>query len=401
MKIPAPLQRWIEIDLDILAANCMEVRRQIGNSVKLMAVVKANGYGMGSIESARVFEEYADMLAVTTVEEGVELRNHGIKAPILVLAPAFEAEIPFYKDFDLLPSIDDEGTLRALNEIEGGPFKFHLVIDTGMNRVGISVDEAMRLLKIANEMDNVIVEGVYSHLASAAAKDKSAAHAQLNVFTEFLTYADNLDLKRGMAHIANSAAVLCLPQSRLDMVRVGTLLYGQAPCTLPPGWKIQNPWSVKAKVLAIHDVKAGETVGYGGDFKAKKPVKVGIVAMGYADGFTMEPHARTMTFGNAFKEFTHTVGRIVLNKPRYYALYKGKKLPIVGRVSMQLTIVDLKGTDIICGSVVELPMRRIASNALLCRVYKKNGKIFDIHSIIGFRIDNNLPVTEENEKAEN
>lgn len=390
MKVPAPLQRWVEIDLDMIAANCQEVRRQIGSKVKLMAVVKANGYGMGSIECARIFEQNADMLAVTTVEEGVELRNHGIKAPILVLAPAFEVELPYYREFGLTPSIDDEGTLRVLNAMSGGPFNFHLVIDTGMNRVGVSVDEGLRLLQMADAMDNVRVEGVYSHLASAASKDKSASHAQLNTFSTFLEHARNLGLSYGLAHIANSAAVLCLPHSRFDMVRVGTLLYGQSPCTLPPGWRIGDPWKAKAKVLAIHDVKAGECVGYGGDFKAKKAVRVGIIGMGYADGFTVAPNTRGLSIGSAIRECCQNIGRVVLKKPRYYAVYNGQKLPLIGRVSMQLSIIDIENTDIVCGSEVELPMRRTSANALVSRVYKKNSELFDIHSIIGFHIDDKL-----------
>lgn len=380
MQIPAQIQRWIEIDLDALAANCLEIRRHLAENVRLMAVVKANGYGMGAVACARVFEQYAEMLAVTTIEEGIELRLADIKAPILVLAPAAAGEIASYVQFSLTPSIDDIEALQALNDMQNAAYPIHIELDTGMNRTGVKSDDALALLQAAAEMPHIKVEGVFSHLAAAAAADKTSAKAQQKCFEDFLAAAKAKGIAYGMAHLANSAAVLALPEAQFDMVRVGTLLYGQSPCALPADWKLANPWSVKARVLAIHDVKAGETVGYGNDFKAKKAFCAAVVAIGYVDGLTMEPHARSVNFTSACKEFTNSIARLLLKKPKYYALYQGKKLAIVGRVSMQLTVLDISGTDIEVGSVVELPMRRMSANALLARAYKANGEICELRS---------------------
>jgi len=380
MHIPAQIQRWIEIDLDALAANCLEVRRHLAENVRLMAVVKANGYGMGAVACARVFEQYADMLAVTTVEEGIELRLAGIKAPVLVLAPASAEEIPSYVQFSLIPGIDDAEALQTLNDIQNDIYPIHIEIDTGMNRTGVNSDAALALLQKAAELPHIRTEGVFSHLAAAAAANKVSARAQQKCFEDFLAAARAKGLDYGAAHLANSAATLTMQDARYDMVRVGTLLYGQSPCALPADWKLADPWSVRAKVLAVHDVEAGETVGYGNDFKAKNAMRTAVVGIGYVDGLTMEPHARSVSFSSACREFANSIARLLLKKPKYYALYKGKKLAIIGRVSMQLTVLDISGTDISEGTVIEIPMRRMSANAKLARAYKQNGEICEIHS---------------------
>ncbi|MCL2678519.1 MAG: alanine racemase [Clostridiales bacterium] len=382
MQRPLFLQRWIEVDLDAIEANALEVRRRLPLGCALMAVLKADAYGFGAPETAQALAACADMLAVTTLEEGLELRISGITAPALVLSAAFAEEMPFYARHKLMPSIDNEVALRALNGQPGGPHPFHLALETGMNRLGCLPEEGLALAALARELEGVELSGVYSHLATAAGKNKRAALRQKEIFSQFLRRLKERGIPYGLAHLANSAALLTLPDCSFDMVRVGTLLFGRAPCPLPSGWRLKDPWSCKAKIIKTHMLKKGEAIGYGAEFRAKKDMPTGVVAIGYADGFALEPQTRPQSLAHAFRRFVQETARRLLRRPQHYLVYKNRKLPIIGRISMHLTAVDLRGSGAACGDVVEAALRCASASSRLCRLFLRGGEVTAMRGVI-------------------
>lgn len=379
MIAPGNLERWIEIDLDALEANARQVREHLPDGVRLMAVLKADAYGLGLIPSGRLLATCADMLAVSTLEEGMALRKAGIETPILVFFPVNEQTAPFFRLHNLTATVEDMSSLTALaaSGDEGHPF--HLKINTGMNRLGASPQQGVELAELAAKTASLRLEGVYSHFASAA--KKNVALKQLAVFKGFVDELRSCGINYGLAHMANSSAVLTLPESYLDMVRPGTILYGQSPVSLPKGWQLQDPWACKCRIISTRQLEKGQPIGYGADFVANKMIRVGILPIGYADGFAMEVHARPAGIKSSFYRVSDEWARSLSKKQRHYAIYeKGRLLP-VGRISMQMTAIDISGTALEKGSVVGVFLRRTCASAAITRLYFRQGELTEIRSL--------------------
>ena len=379
-KIPSEIKRWIEIDLDILAANAAEVRRHLPLRCKLMAVIKANAYGVGSLYAARALEAGVDMFGVTTLEEAVELRLNGIDTPVLVLETAAVADLPCYAKYNIMPAVDSLETLEGFKAL-AAPLPFHIIVNTGMNRLGSVPAAALAIAAAAQNTENACLSGIFSHLASAANKNKTAAYAQIALFNKTLKQLEEQGINYGTAHIAGSAAIVGMPDCAFDMVRAGTLLYGQSPVPLPEAWKIENPWQAQAKIISISNVPRGQRIGYKGEYAAKKPLRAAVVAIGYADGFALEPQSRPQSFGYALREFAVAIARIIMKKPRHYMFYKNHKLRLLGRISMQLTSIDVTDCDAKVGDAVSFSLRRTSAAPALCRVYKRGGEIVAVESL--------------------
>ncbi|MGI6361594.1 MAG: alanine racemase [Bacillota bacterium] len=378
---PTP-ERWIEINLDAIVDNARHIRQHLNSETKLLAVVKANAYGMGAVSVAKALAPEVDMLAVSTSEEGIELRNNGIKTPVLVFIPPTAHTIEKLIKHDLTISIDSQETLDLLSTFGANNHPCHLKINSGMNRLGCSLDKAAVLAYSIHNSPAAKLDGVYSHLASAA--DTLAATKQINIFQQALDNITALEVDYGLAHLANSTAILKLG-CQFDMVRAGTILYGQSPIKLPHDWELKNPWKVFCRIVAVRDVKKGEAIGYGGDFLAKKDLRIGIIPLGYADGFALEPHTRNGSIGAVFRKGIRDTARIIAKRPLYYAFYreqqKIKKIPIVGRIGMQLTAVDLSHCSLNKGDILQISLRRTSANSRLCRLFLQDGQIVEQQSI--------------------
>jgi alanine racemase len=230
--------RWVEINLDAVVHNFREVRRLVSPDVKIMAVVKSDAYGHGAVEISHALEEAgADMLAVTTIEEGRELIQNGITLPVLVFAPLLPSQVKTVLDYGLIPTIDSIAALEALARqaaeigIKAG---FHLKVETGMGRSGVLPEEVGHFISRMHSLSSLSLQGIYSHLATAMAGKKHHAQKQFQVFCRVLDQFKKEQYPYGTAHISNSAALLDLREMELDMVRVGTLLYGPISFALCP-----------------------------------------------------------------------------------------------------------------------------------------------------------------------
>lgn len=323
-----------EIDLSAIAHNTREFARIVGPNVKIMPAVKADGYGHGAIDvSKTALENGASALGVARVEEGVALRQAGIDAPILVFGYVSPINTMDLIDYDLTATVSNLDVALAISDqaLEvGKKVKVHLKVDTGMGRIGVltgvghpgchgdyhhSVDDVL----IIAGMKGIELEGIYTHFASADSHDKTYALKQLNMFTDFIDDLGKKGLEIPVKHAANSAAAIELPQSHLDMIRPGISFYGLKPSDdvdmslvdLKPAMQL------KSKIISLKTVPSGFHVSYSSTYATDRETTIAVVPIGYADGFSRH-----------FSSNGHM-------------LVHGIRAPIVGRVCMDLTMLDV------------------------------------------------------------
>ncbi len=311
--------RWAEIDLEAIRHNVRQVARLVSPRTAVMAVVKANGYGHGAVPSARAaLESGATWLGVASVEEGLELRAAGIRAPILHLGYTPPSALGEAVAAGLSLNVFEGGTLEALRKLPlPAPARLQLKVDTGMQRLGAAPEDAAALARRIRQGPNLQLEAVWTHFASADS-DPEFTKEQL---ARFLRVRDQIQSDTGMrflSHAANSAGLLHYPEARLDLVRAGLVVYGLSP---DPGWTDLPPlrpalaW--RTIVTNVHVVPEGTAVGYGQTWTAPAPRRVATLAIGYGDGL----HRRQSNRG--------------------HVLLRGKLAPLVGTVSMDQTTVDV------------------------------------------------------------
>lgn len=376
--------RWAEIDLDAVAQNTREVKKFVGARIRLMAVVKADGYGLGAEEVAQAsLAAGAEALGVTTLPEALGLRKAGIKAPLLVFCPLSPAEAPFALKYQLtvtLTSPAEVPPLAAAARKRGEAVKAHLKVETGMHRLGASREEIEAILALLVSLPEIKLEGVYTHFAAPG--EEAFTQKQFDLFQQALNMVTEKGFSVSSRHVCASAATLNYPSLHLDLVRVGTLLYGQ----FPPGAKrqelnLQDPWRVKARILRLVAVSKRERAGYGNP-RAKKSLRLAIVPLGYADGFTVSPVLRPRGWGELFK----ALGRTFLGYFGYLPRgdlaageIRGQRAPLWGRAGMQLSALDVNGIPAVSnGEEVSFSLRRTSAATCLPRVYFQNGQIFKI-----------------------
>jgi alanine racemase len=288
------LQRptWAEIDLDALHSNFLAIQNAVQPS-RVLAVVKADAYGHGAVVIAREL----NLLGITrfgtaTALEAIELQKANVKAPVVVLSGLRTTQLPLLLQYDLIPSVYDLGFLEALDAFTQKHRKnvsIHLKIDTGMGRLGLSREEATAVLK--KKYPHILIEGVYTHFANADVVEDDYTKVQLQRFLDFLQKSGvrgsggNSDTSGvRYCHAANSAAILNFPESHLDLVRPGLMLYGIMSHTSGTGISQKPILSLKSKVIALRRIAAGDTVGYGRTFRATRESVIATVPFGYADG---------------------------------------------------------------------------------------------------------------------
>jgi len=365
------MQLWIEINRAALRHNFQAVRHLAQTGI--IAVVKAGAYGCGAVECARVFaDEGAAMLAVTRVEEALELRRGGISLPILLLAPPSPDERADVVTNDLTPAVQSfEECVEWQNvaAILKKTVRAHLKINTGMNRFGCSPKRVAEIMGRTNKFPNFVLEGVFTHFADATEQNAEPTQAQFQLFSDAIYGASGRKF-----HVCNSAAMLRFPEMRLDYVRPGTLLFGQYPASWLSSKHdlgLRDPFQPVARVVAIQKLATGEKVGYGGEWTAKADSLIAVLAAGYADGLTMEPRARPESPLDAIKAGIERAARLQKNPTLgRTATIRGHKVAFVGRFAMQTSFLDVTGIQgVALGDEARFSMRRLAAGAHVPRVY--------------------------------
>lgn len=376
---------WAEIDLDALAHNVREVRRIINKATEIMGVVKADAYGHGVKEVARAFlDNGITRLAVAVLDEALQLRRLGIDAPILVLGysdPARSDEIILNEVTQTIFSYDSAKALSDSAVKLNRNVKIHAKVDTGMTRVGFTTDnrDAKIILEIS-KLPGIIMEGIFTHFASADEKDRSYTQMQFEKFMCICGKLSGEGLHIPFKHVCNSAGALEFPEMHLDMVRPGIILYGLYPSMDADRQKIalKPAMTLKSNVILVKTVEKGTCIGYGRGFKTLRRSRVATIPIGYGDGYT----------------------RLLSNKG--HVLIHGKSVPVVGRICMDQCMIDLTdmkkkvfvGDEVILfgrQGEAELNVEQVATDIgtinyeVVCmigkripRVYLKDGKIDNI-----------------------
>jgi alanine racemase len=315
---------WVEVDLKKLRRNFQLIHEDKPAELRVVAVVKDDGYGHGALPVARVALEFgASFLALSTLEEGLELREQGMRCRMLLLGDRPESELAWCVEHGLTCSVSEVCSVHKLGELAARAAKrvpVHLKINTGMNRYGVRWTEAADLAEAICATKSLVLEGALTHFAQSDEADKTFANLQYARFCEALTAMSRRGITVGLRHLCNSGGFLDLPHARLDMVRLGILPLGVFPsavCRRIPG--IEAVMAVKARIAAIQNLVPGDSVGYGMRYTATNPRRIAVLPLGYGDGF---PRVRNQ-------------GCVLIH---------GCRAPLVGGVAMDAITVDI--TDI-------------------------------------------------------
>lgn len=383
-----PVSTWVEVDLDRLASNLAAVRTLLAPGQEILLVVKADAYGHGASEIAEAAErEGVSHLGVATLHEGIQLRQSGCTLPIVALSPLLPSEIEEAVAHDLSPTICDLAFAQALSDEavrREKPVRCHVEIDTGMGRTGVRVDEAEAFLERLVRFPRLRLASVYTHFPDADADDLEFSRAQVVAFHALLERLVARGVAPARVHAANSAGTLNLPESRLDWVRVGLIAYGHTPPHPRLALPLLPVMSFKSRIVQVRDLPAGAPVSYARTFVTRRPTRLGVVPVGYGHGYSW------------------------LLSNRGHMLVGGARAPIVGRVTMDLTMLDLTevaqvevGDEVVLFGEqrdASLPIEDVARGSetipyeIMCtigkrvtRIYVRGGRPVKLTSLVGER----------------
>ncbi len=385
-----PISTWVEVDLDRFAANLQAIRRHVGGSREILLVAKADAYGHGAADMALAAErDGVTQLGVATLHEGMQLRRAGSKLPIMAMSPLLSGEIPEAVAQGIDPSVCDLDFARALSDEAVNAeraVRFHVEIDTGMGRTGVHLHEAEAFLAEVCALPGLRLASVYTHFPDADADDLGYARNQVRAFGELLEALRARGIEPARVHASNSAGTVNLPEAHLDWVRVGLIAYGLHPSHDEARLALQPVMSFRSRLVQVREMPAGATVSYARACTLTRPTRVGVVPVGYGHGYSW------------------------LLSGRGQMLVGGQRVPILGRVTMDLTMVDV--TDVPGAAVGDevvlfgsqqgatLPVEEIAAGSetlpyeILCtigkrvtRLYVRRGQPVRVSTLIGERAD--------------
>jgi alanine racemase len=315
---------WAEIDLQALAFNFQTIRALLPKSVRIMAVVKANAYGHGAVAISRKLESLgADYLAVAFLEEGLELRSAGIHLPVLLLNGFWAGQEEQVVRNGFTATVWEGSMVKGLGTAGKQlrmKARIHFKIDTGMSRLGVTDKQAVKMLQSYRDSRWTEVEGIFTHLACSDISESRETRAQLEMFHRIKEMLAIQGTSFSWNHTANSAGILLYPEAWFDGVRPGLLLYGINPQDAHQV-PLRPVLSLKTHILQLKRIKKGTSVGYGASYRVQRSSLIAVLPVGYADGYD----------------------RLLSN--RGTVLLRGQRVPIAGRISMDLTVIDVTGVN--------------------------------------------------------
>ena len=313
------------ISLDAVEQNFREMRKNIAEDTKMIAVVKADAYGHGAVPIAHLIEnhDYIWGFAAATAEEAVHLRQAGITKPILILGIVFDEYFPELVQYDIRPAVCEYDEANKLSDeavLQNKTVHIHIALDTGMTRIGYAdIPESVEEIKKIAELPNLEIEGMFTHFARADEYDRSPAMVQLERYQDFSKRVEEAGVDIPLHHCSNSAGIIRVPEANLSIVRAGITIYGIYPSSEVERdiVKLAPVMELKSHITYVKDVPAGAAISYGGTYVADKKKRVATIPVGYADGYP----------------------RQLSNKG--WVLIHGQKAPILGRVCMDQFMVDV------------------------------------------------------------
>ncbi len=372
---------WAEISLSAIRHNLRLIRRTIGSKRKILAIVKANAYGLGAVPISKALARMGvEAFGVTCSQEGIELRQAGSRRPILLLTGFWPGEERRILKYKLTPAITRLGQLERLERAaaKNGAGKsrkkilFHLKIDSGMNRLGISPREIPAFLREFAACPHLQLGGMFTHFASSEDLRTPQNEQQEKLFSEALAQLRSAGVSPGIIHMANSGAICVRPGTLADMVRPGAVLYGyhqgfepaEVACQVRRQMPLKPCLSLRCRIISLREIAAGESVGYSGRFVAERPSRIAVIAAGYADGIVRQRTNR---------------GCVIV---------RGKLVPLVGAISMDLSMVDVTDVPgVAIGDVVTIYGRDGQSSLQADQVARQIGTVTsDLLCAVGRRV---------------
>lgn len=317
---------YAEIDLKAIGHNISQVKKRIPRGVKVMTVIKADAYGHGAVEVGKYLEDQVDYFGVAAIEEAVELRENGLKLPILILGYTLKEQYKKVVAYEITQTIYSLEAAEALNEEakrQQKKVRIHIALDTGMTRIGFMPEqESLEIIRKIKNLPWIETEGIFSHFSCADEKDKTYAKMQMEKYDSFMDMLEREKIEIPIKHLCNSAGIMEFDHHRYQMVRSGIITYGLYPSEEvdKAALDLQPALTWKSHIGHVKTVKAGLGVSYGATFTTRENMKIATVLVGYADGYP----------------------RSLSNKGRM--LVHGKSAPIIGRVCMDQVMIDV--TDI-------------------------------------------------------
>lgn len=323
---------YARVDLDAIVSNMERMHARMEDKTKIMAVIKADAYGHGSVQVAEMLESYDYIwgFAVATLDEAIVLRAGGIKKPLLVLGCVFPDQYMEMLQHDIRMNVYTEEMAESISQMAaqiGKTAYMHIKLDTGMGRLGFDITEnSVESIERISHMKHVCMEGVFTHFAKADEVDKTFSKLQLKRFLWMTEKLKEKNIQFSFEHCANSAAIIDMPETDMNLVRAGISTYGLYPSeeVQKDCLKLKPAMTLKSHVAFVKQVEAGTPISYGGTFVTDRNMIIATIPVGYADGYP----------------------RSLSNKG--YVLIRGKKAPIVGRICMDQFMVDVTGIDGVC-----------------------------------------------------
>lgn len=320
---------YARVDLDAIASNMERMKQNLSENTKIMAVIKADGYGHGAVQIAQMLEniDYIWGYAVATLDEAVVLKSEGMKKPVLVLGCVFPDQYMEMLKYDIRMNVYTEEMAEAISQIaarEGMTAYMHIKLDTGMTRLGFDTsEESVAAIHRISMMKNVCMEGIFTHFAKADECDKAFTHKQIKDFIWMTNQLKQKGVEFEFEHCANSAAIIDVPEAHFGLVRAGISTFGLYPSedVNKENVRLKPAMALKSHVAFVKEIAIGTPISYGGSYVSERPMKIATIPVGYADGYP-----RNLS----------NVG---------YVLIRGKRAPIVGRVCMDQFMVDVTDID--------------------------------------------------------
>ena len=359
---------WAEIDLAAIRYNFYQIKKHVGKGVKILSPVKANAYGHGSIEVARVLEKCkTDYLGVAFPSEGIALRKARLKTPILIFSHSLPSYARDIVKYNLTASVATLSLARAISREAKRSRKIarvHIEVDTGMGRLGIREEEVVSFAKALFRLPGIKIEGIFTHFPSADEKNKGFTKNQIVKFKNIINFLSREGYNIPLCHAANSPAVISFPKSFFNLVRPGLITYGIYPSqSMKKLIKLKPALSLKSRIVLIKDVPCNTPVSYGRTYVTKSPTRIAIIPVGYADGYS-----RSLS----------NIAEVII---------AGKRYRVIGRVCMDHTVIDVKDANVQIGDEVTL-IGKSGREEITCDELagKLNTISYEIVSRIGPRI---------------
>lgn len=312
---------FITVDLDAIVANTSRLKASLRDGVKLLAIVKSDAYGHGILEASRaVLSGGADYLGVVNVKEGLMLREGGISAPTVVLGAILPAEAPLVVSKNLDVTVFNRKTVEALANAcqeQNSNVGVFIKVDTGMGRLGVFPDDAIKFAEYVGSISSINIKGLITHFPIADQEDKTFTHKQINIMNSLIGSLREKGFELPLNNCANSAAIIDMPEAQFDMVRAGIAMYGYYPSRyVSRSIELKPALTLRARVMSVKRVKAGTPISYGCRYRPERDTIIGVVPIGYRHGYHRMLSGKT------------------------YAIYKGKRVPQVGTICMDMCMYD-------------------------------------------------------------